>query len=211
MIRMIGKRRVQHPNDSLLALQPLRHRNCGHFMLSQPLREGSEPAQDQPGIIAGHTKPKTAHRAPDSGPKFVGNYDRAHQHVGVTAPVLGQRNNRHVDTMLERMKVQRAAPRVVNHRKCAVLARRCSKARNVLNLEGITSRALEVDDARLRPHQLRQVRRTDSRIIKRDLDPGARQLPLGQGPPRAVNTVGHQHMISARRKGHDRQCDRGQP
>ena len=84
--------------------------------------------------------------------------DRAQQEVGVAGDELGQRLDLHVHAVLERPEVERRGPGVVQHHEGAASARGRGDRGNVLDLERLRSRGLEVDDPRVRADQAADVR-----------------------------------------------------
>ena len=121
--------------------------------------------------------------------------DRPQQEVGVAGDELRQRLDLHVHAVLERAEVERRGPRVVQDHERAAVARRGGDRRDVLDLERLRARRLEVHHPGVRTDQGGDPR-ADQRVVEGDVHAEAREDQRAELARRAVDRVGHQKVVS---------------
>ena len=167
--RAPGQRRIQHFLDLRLRAQPLRDAHRARLLAIQARRERAQPAQPEEAIVAGrgdaHVGPQAEQRRVRG---FVGD-DRAEQHVRMAADVLGRRMHGHVHAVVERAKIERRRPRVVEHRPRAARTRRVADRAHVLHLERERPRRLQEHEPRVGLHPVGDAG-ADQRIVVLDVD-----------------------------------------
>jgi hypothetical protein len=112
----------------------------------------------------------------------------------VAGDVLGQRLDLDVDAVVERPEAERRGPRVVEHHEGAAGAGGSRDRGDVLDLERLRPRRLEVDDPRVRAHQAGDGR-PRARIVERDLDAVAREDLGAEDARRPVGRVRDEEVV----------------
>ena len=198
MTRVAFQPRVYHFCHTRLLLQPARHLQRALFVHRHAGIECAHAAQDQPRIITAHAHAQLPHGGPQLLPQRLAHHHGAHQHIGVTAPVLGQCQDRDVHTPVERTGQLRRGIGVVDGGQNATLARPATDGRRVLDVEGITARAFQVHHTCARTHQLFQIVRRGLRIEVDGLHTELLQQCVIEGSGRPIDRIGHQNLVSRR-------------
>ena len=113
----------------------------------------------------------------------------------MAADVFGRGVDGDVGTVIERPKVERRGPRVVDHDDGAALVRDARDRRNVLDLEGIRAGRLQKDDAGLRSEELGDAL-ADARIEVGGLDVHRREQTVAERARGIVDRVRDEHVIA---------------
>ena len=200
---------MQHAGHLGSTFEPARNRERRGFVLTHADLRGAQPPQHQKGVVAADADAELAHRLPQRQPVLFANDGRAHQQIGMAAPVFGERQQRDIDAPVEGACHHRRGPGVVDHRDHAARSRHPADRRHILDLEGIAARAFEVDDAGLRRDQCVDAG-ADVRIEILGDHAIALEQGGGKGARRPIDRVAHQHMVTGLAVGQQRHRDRGQ-
>ena len=174
-------------------------------MHGETCRQRAQSAQRQPAVVGARRLAQGMDRLAQRRPGLRRGGDRAHQQVGVAADVLGDRMHDDVGAEPQRLAVERRRPGVVDHHGRAVAMRDRGDRRNVLHLEGVRARRLDVDHARRRAHQPLDAG-TDARVVDGCLDAVLGEPAYAEAARRPVDAVGQQHVLPVVHVGDDRQA-----
>ena len=111
--------------------------------------------------------------------------------------------------MVERLEVERRRPGIVDQHGGAMLLGDAGDRIDVLHLEGLRARRLEIDDLGVGLDQLLDAG-ADHRIEEGRLDAEALQRRVGEAAGGAVGIVGDQQVIAGLEEAHDRAGDGGE-
>ena len=189
---------VQHPNHIRLRLQPAGHRQCRLLVHAQSRIDRADAPQDQPGIVTAHADAQLPHRRPQLLPQRLAYHHGAHQHVGVATPVLGQRRDGDVHAPVERPRQPGRSIGIVDGGQDAALARPGADGRHILDLEGVATRALQIDHPGVSACQPLQILGCGQRIEVDGAHPELGQQRIGKGACRPVDRIAHQDLITWR-------------
>ena len=204
--------RVQHLVDLGPGLQPVGDLEAALLMVAQAHAHRAEAAQGEVAIVGrGVEAERLAGRLCDLEHLARGTGDDAHHRVGVTDDVLGSGVDGDIAAVVERLEVERRRPGIIDHDGRAGLFGDGGHAVDVLYLEGLRARRLEIDDLGVGPHQLGEAFAADHRIEVGGLDSEALQRGVGEAARRTVGIVGHQHVVAGLQEAHDGAGDGGQP
>ena len=198
MLRVTFQPGVQHPNHIRLRLQPAGHRQCRLLVHAQSRIDRADAPQDQPGIVTAHADAQLPHRRPQLLPQRLAYHRSAHQHVGVATPVLGQRRDGDVHAPVERPRQPGRSIGIVDGGQDAALARPGADGRHILDLEGVATRALQIDHPGVSACQLLQILGCGQRIEVDGAHPELGQQRIGKGACRPVDRIAHQDLITWR-------------
>ena len=170
-----GQRRMEHARDLGPARQPLGDPEGRGLVVPEPHGKGPESAERLVADVGRRAVPERRRAVANDPVQLLGpRRDRAQQEVRVAGDELGQRLDLDVDAVLEGPEVERRRPGVVQDHDGAARAGRGGDRRDVLDLERLRPRGLEVDDPRGRADEVGDAR-ADPGIVEGDLDAVARE------------------------------------
>ena len=109
--------------------------------------------------------------------------------------------------MVEGLEIERRRPGIVDGDARPAGMGDLGYRRHILHLEGLRTRRLQIDQLRLRAHQLRDAG-ADGGVEEGGSDAVARQRLGGVAPGRSIDAVRHQHMVAGRQHGGIAERDR---
>ncbi len=164
-------------------------------MLAQPRCQRAQSAQRDVRVFRAHRETEVEQCLTQRCPRGLRASDRSHQHVRMAADVLSGRVHADIDAALQRLKVKRRGPRVVDRGDDAALARQLGQQRHVLHLERQRARRFEPQQFRVRPELCFEFTPRRRRVEAR-LHAVARQRLDTETACWTVRRIGHQHMIA---------------
>ena len=203
MAGIVRQGRMEHAVDLGALLQPARQMQRARLVARQPHRQRAQAAQRQIAVVGRRAMTKHVGHRLDLAPVLLLRDDDAEHRVGMADDVLRGRVHHGIDAVPQRLEVQRRAPGVVHHHHGAVGVRGFDDGGNVLHLEGQRPRRLRVDEAGGGPHQAGDVAPGEG-IVVGGLDAETGEEAVAGRAHRAVDAVGHQHMVAAAQEAQER-------
>jgi hypothetical protein len=127
---------VQDGGDLLPAQQPLSDGPAALFMPPEPDIQGAQSPQHGVGVLGGD-RPADVHHAglQAAGDSGLPGRRRTHEGIGVSAHILGQRLDRDIHAVIQRLEEMSCAPGVVDETEDSPGPGRRREAGHILHLK----------------------------------------------------------------------------
>ena len=211
MTRMRFETRIPHAFDLRLAFEPLGHLERVAAMLLDAQIQRLQTADVKPGIKRGRHGARGILQERDLvADLLVVEHDRAADHVGMAADVLGRRVDHHVGAIIERMLQHRGCEGVVHRDLRAVRMRDRGCRRNIGDVEQRVARRLHPDPLVMLGFECRAHRRGVGDVDHVKVH-APRHEHLGQqAVSAAVHVVAEQDTVARLQGGAQQHVNRGE-
>ncbi len=126
---------MQYPAYLRLVFQPVGDLHRAELMLPKPDSERPQPSCGEIGVVGAYILAETLSGAGQGLPLRRGRGDRSHHQVGMTGDIFGDRHDREVDALADRLEKEGRGPCVVQQGGNSARFRHGADSRHVLHLE----------------------------------------------------------------------------